>query len=205
MILRIWFRQKVLPGLLHRWCCAPLTTLCQEKRLCLFSSGKFSFLFSFFFFVCLLFRAAPSANGRSQERGRIRINTCHSHSNTRCKLCLHLLHSSWQHQIADPLSKARDWTRFLMDTSQIVSTAPRWEFLGMFSWQCLDQGFYSISLEFIFRNTYHAWLDFKVFCVSCLYLTFVFIFSLSFLEGLINFSFKWLSPFSTVSISALYC
>ena len=30
-----------------------------------------------------------------------------------------LHHSSWQHQILNPLSKARDRTRVLMDTSQI--------------------------------------------------------------------------------------
>ena len=31
----------------------------------------------------------------------------------------HLHHSSWQHWILNPLSKARDQTRVLMDTSQV--------------------------------------------------------------------------------------
>ena len=38
-----------------------------------------------------------------------------------------LHHSSWQHQILEPLSEARDRTRNLMVPSQFVSTAPRWE------------------------------------------------------------------------------
>ena len=38
---------------------------------------------------------------------------------------LHL--SSWQCQILNPLSKARDWTCVLMVPSRIVSAAPQWE------------------------------------------------------------------------------
>ena len=30
-----------------------------------------------------------------------------------------LHHSSWQHGILNPLSKARDWTQILMDTSGV--------------------------------------------------------------------------------------
>ena len=30
-----------------------------------------------------------------------------------------LHHSSWQHRIVNPLSKARDWAGILMDTSQV--------------------------------------------------------------------------------------
>ena len=38
-----------------------------------------------------------------------------------------LYHSSWQPWITDPLSKARDQTRILMDTSRILCTVPQWE------------------------------------------------------------------------------
>ena len=40
-----------------------------------------------------------------------------------------LYHSSWQCWILNPLSEARDWTHFLMVTSQILSAKPRWELL----------------------------------------------------------------------------
>ena len=43
-----------------------------------------------------------------------------NHSNTGSKNCVgNLNHSSWQHQILNPLSKTRDWTRILLGTSQV--------------------------------------------------------------------------------------
>ena len=39
----------------------------------------------------------------------------------------HLHHSSWQRQIFNPLSEARDGTCILMDTSQILAAAPEQE------------------------------------------------------------------------------
>ena len=56
---------------------------------------------NFFFF-----RAAPTAYGSSQTGGQIRA------------VASSLYHSSWQRQIRDPLSKASDLTRILMDTSR---------------------------------------------------------------------------------------
>ena len=41
-------------------------------------------------------------------------------------------HSSRQCQILNPLSKARDRTRVLMDTSQVCYAEPQWEFLCIF-------------------------------------------------------------------------
>ena len=38
-----------------------------------------------------------------------------------------LSHSSWQCWIHNPLSKARDQTLILMDTSPFVSAVPQWE------------------------------------------------------------------------------
>ena len=33
----------------------------------------------------------------------------------------------WQHRMLNPLREARDWTRVLMDTSQVITTEPQWE------------------------------------------------------------------------------
>ena len=38
-----------------------------------------------------------------------------------------LHHSSWQRQILNPLSKARDQAQVLMDTSWFITTEPQWE------------------------------------------------------------------------------
>ena len=40
----------------------------------------------------------------------------HSHGDTRSEHTYDLCHSSWQHQILNPLSKARDRTLILMET-----------------------------------------------------------------------------------------
>ena len=63
-------------------------------------------------------QVTQTRNGSSPARGRIRAIAAHlhhSHSQTVC----HLHHSSWQCQIPDPLSKARDRTHIFMDTSRI--------------------------------------------------------------------------------------
>ena len=60
--------------------------------------------------ICIsffLFRAAPVAYGSSQARGRIGGVAAGLH------------HSSWQHQVLNPLSDARDRNCDHMDTSQI--------------------------------------------------------------------------------------
>ena len=56
----------------------------------------------------------------SQARGPIgtvAIDLCHSHSKS-CVYNLH--HSSWQHQILNPLSRARDGTQILTDTMSVL-------------------------------------------------------------------------------------
>ena len=65
--------------------------------------------YSFFFFL----RAAPTAFGISQARGRIRataasLPTATAMPDPSCVCDLH--HRSWQHQIFNLLSKARDQT-----------------------------------------------------------------------------------------------
>ena len=64
-----------------------------------------------FFFVCffVFFRAAPAAYGGSQARGWIGAAASG------------LQHSSWQCQILNPLSEARDWTCILMDTNWVLN------------------------------------------------------------------------------------
>ena len=68
-------------------------------------------------FACFLFlMAAPVAYGSSQARGwtgAAAARLHHSHSNTGSSTCTGTLQ---QCQILNPLSEARDWTHFLMDT-----------------------------------------------------------------------------------------
>ena len=75
-------------------------------------------------FVCLFvfwsFRAMPAAYGGSQARGQIRAIPAglhHSHSNVRSEPTLRL--TPQLTRILNPLSKARDGTHVLMDTSWI--------------------------------------------------------------------------------------
>jgi len=79
------------------------------------------FVFLLLFSICLL-RAVPAAYGSSQARGRIGATAAglhHSHSNVGSELQLWLHHSSQQHQIPNPLNKARDQTHIFMDTSWV--------------------------------------------------------------------------------------
>ena len=85
--------QWVILRLEIRWLCLSCSTI----LLC--------YALSFFFF--LLFRAAPTAYGGSQARGRIRATAAGLH------------HSSQQHQILSPQSEARSQTQNLMVTSWI--------------------------------------------------------------------------------------
>ena len=77
------------------------------------------------FFFCLNFRATPGAYGGTQARGGIRAVAAalhRRHGNTRSELqsCIWELHRrSWQRQIFNPLSKARDQTCVLVDTSWV--------------------------------------------------------------------------------------
>ena len=86
------------------------------------SGNTMAFLFFFFFFSFCLFKAAPMAYGGTQARGRIgavAAGLCHSHSNRDLSCVCDLHHSSWQHQILNWLSKARDRACVLVDASQI--------------------------------------------------------------------------------------
>ena len=79
----------------------------------------FHFIYLFCFLGLHLWQMESSqATGRI---GSIAAILFHSHSNWESQLShiCYLHHSSWQYQIPDPLSKAKDWTHILMDTSQI--------------------------------------------------------------------------------------
>ena len=85
------------------------------------------FLFSFFF---LLFRVTPETHGSSQPRDSIRAAAAglhHSHSNVDLSCVCNIHRSSEQHQMPDPLIKARDPTRILRVTSWVVTTESQQE------------------------------------------------------------------------------
>ena len=85
----------------------------------LYHKWTLTYIYMYIFCCCFcLFRAVLMAYGGSQARDWIRAVAAglhHRHSNAGTKLH----HSSWQHQILNPLSKARDGTCVLMDASQI--------------------------------------------------------------------------------------
>ena len=70
----------------------------------------------------MLFRAVPTAYGNSQARGESELQllayTTAIATQDLSSIC-NLHHSSWQCQILNLLSKARDQTCILMDTSQV--------------------------------------------------------------------------------------
>ena len=109
------------------WKTTELEHLCEINWLPVYGSisglfcsiNLFNCVCLFFFF---LFRAAPIAYGSSRVRGQIgtaATSLCHTHSNTGSTPHGHLYHRSWQRQILNPLSEARDWTCILIDTSWV--------------------------------------------------------------------------------------
>ena len=83
----------------------------------------------FCFVLFLLFRATPTgcrgSQARMPELQMPAYTTATAMQDLSCFCDLHL--SSQQHQILNPLSKARDGTCILWDASQIRSTEPRQE------------------------------------------------------------------------------
>ena len=74
-----------------------------------------------FFFFCL-FRTAPSACGSAQVRGQVRATAAslhHSHSNMGSKPGPQPMPQLTATQILNPLSKAKDRTHILMDSSRV--------------------------------------------------------------------------------------
>ena len=78
---------------------------------------------SFFFFLSFVFfRAASGKYGGSQARGLIEATAAglhHSHTTPDLSRVCDLHHSSWQRQVLNPLSEARDQTHNLVVPSRI--------------------------------------------------------------------------------------
>ena len=75
-----------------------------------------------YYYYYLLFRASPTAYGGSSARGpkEAQLLAYATAIETLDLSCIcDLYHSSWQHRILNPLSKARDQTCVLMDTSWV--------------------------------------------------------------------------------------
>ena len=119
---------------------------------------------SSFFFFFLLFRATLVAYGGFQTRGQIRATAaslCHSHHNTGSELCLQPNHSSWQHKMLNPLSKARNRTCNIMAPSQIHFPFPQWELLCIFS---LEKCLLSCSAIFLLGCLFfYCWVVWVVY------------------------------------------
>ena len=90
---------------------------CLCQCFLVFIVGEFSVAWIFFF----VFRASPTAHGRSQDRGQIGATRPTSTTATAPldpdSIC-HLHHSSRQRRILNPRNEARDPARLLLD--------PRW-------------------------------------------------------------------------------
>ena len=89
----------------------------------LYNAMRVSFLFIYiyvFIYLFLLFRAAPMADGSSQARGTTELQLPANAPATVMQdpsLICELHHNSWQSQTLNPLSRARDQTGILMDSS----------------------------------------------------------------------------------------
>ena len=79
----------------------------------------FYFIFFLFYFIFLHFRAALAAYGGSQARDLQMLAYTTATAMQDLSYICNLPHGSQQHRIIDPLSKTRDQTSILMDTSWI--------------------------------------------------------------------------------------
>ena len=87
-------------------------------------SSEFNYLKNFFHFYFFLLVAAPAAYGTSRAGVKSELQLWAYATATATpepsRICgWH--HSLWEHCILNPLSKARDQTRILMDTSQVLN------------------------------------------------------------------------------------
>ena len=88
------------------------------------------FILFYFILISGLLGAKPMAYRSSQARDRIRAVAAslhHSHSTPDLSHVCDLHHSSWQHQILNPLSKARDCTESSWILVGFIITEPQQE------------------------------------------------------------------------------
>ena len=70
----------------------------------------------------MYFRATPVAYGWLGVESELQLPAYTTATATQGPSCVwDLYHSSWQWQILNPLSKARDWTRIFIDTNQVLN------------------------------------------------------------------------------------
>ena len=123
----------------------------MSKWWSIWSQGHVAFL-NFFSFLgggsFCLFGAASTVYRDSQARGPVGTvvtGLCHSHSTRDPSRVCDLHHSSWQHRILNPVSKAREWTHILMDASRIRQPLSHdgnsqcWLFLFCFCFWCIPE------------------------------------------------------------------
>ena len=79
---------------------------------------NYTYIYLFILWAYLQHREVPRLGFESELPG---ASLHHSHSNARSEPCLYLHHSSWQHQILNPLSTARDKTCIFMGTSWVLN------------------------------------------------------------------------------------
>ena len=117
--LTLWLQTSSLQNCERiNFCCVKLPHLWE------FDTAEGKSYMNFFF----LFRAAPRRMefprlGVDSELKQLAYVTATAMWDPRCVFDLH--HSSWQRQILNPLSEARDRTRILMDTSRVCSPLSR--------------------------------------------------------------------------------
>ena len=100
---------------------------------------KSSLTFSiYFFFLFFFLRAAPwpMEIPRLGVKSELQLPAYTTATATQDLSCLcNLHHSSWQHWILNPLIKARDQTRILLDISRILNPLSTWEFQQLFTFK----------------------------------------------------------------------
>ena len=104
-----------------------------------FGFGVLVCLFLLLLFVCFCpFRGTRVAYGSSQTRGQIRAvaPAYATAAAMRGEPVCDLQRSSWLCWILNPLSKTRDGTQVLMDTSRFITTEPQQELLFVFFCCC---------------------------------------------------------------------
>ena len=113
-------------------------------------------------FVCLFLFCLLGPNTWHVEVPRLRVETelqlpaYTTATATRDPSCLcGLYHSSWQHQIPNPLGEARDWTHILVDTGWIHFHCATTETPALACWMwvvsCCDSGREVLLLSAFYR------------------------------------------------------